>query len=94
MQVRHVCEVCDTEVILTSEDGYEAGWDYPPKMGVFGVIGPRTCPNCPIIHTAWWAVTVDGLTADMLTPRHVATIERIHGEPDNIVIPDADDAPR
>jgi len=93
MKVRHICEVCDAEVLLTPDEGHEAGWDYPPKMGVFGVVSPRTCPNCSMAHTLWWAVAVDGFTVDMLTPRQVATLARIHGEPDNIVVPDIDDAP-
>lgn len=88
MKVWHICEVCGTEVLLTPDEGYEAGWDYPPKMGVFGVISPRICPNCLIAQTVWWAVVMDGFSVDMLTPRQVETIARIHGEPDNVVIPD------
>ena len=45
VQLKHICEVCGVEEILTPKTGFEAGWDYPPKMGAFGIIGPRTCPN-------------------------------------------------
>ncbi|BBX87869.1 hypothetical protein [Mycolicibacterium aubagnense] len=88
MQLRHICEVCGVEEILTPEAAFEAGWDYPPKMGMFGVISPRNCPRCPNNRTVWWAVTVDGFTADMLTPDQRATVERIAGEPESILAPD------
>ncbi len=57
VQLKHICEVCGVEEILTPKTGFEAGWDYPPKMGAFGIIGPRTCPNCPIDETVWWAIS-------------------------------------
>ncbi|GAB5012648.1 hypothetical protein MAHJHV63_43810 [Mycobacterium avium subsp. hominissuis] len=85
----HVCEVCRTEVVLTPEEAYESGWDYPPRMGEFGVIGARTCPNCPINRTVWWAIAVDGYTEDMLSQQQLATIKRILGEPESITAPRA-----
>lgn len=33
MKLKHICEVCGREEILTPEEAYRAGWDYPPKMG-------------------------------------------------------------
>lgn len=87
MRLRHICEVCGTEEILTAEAAYHAGWDYPPRMGVFGVIGPRTCSNCAVNRTVWWAITVDGYTTDMLTPQQKAVIARILGEPASIAEP-------
>jgi hypothetical protein len=86
MQVRHICEVCGVEEILTPEAAYQAGWDYPPTIGTFGVIGPRTCVNCSINQTAWWAITVDGYTTDMLTSEQRAIVARILGEPDSVVV--------
>lgn len=53
MKLRHICEVCGREEILTPEEAFNAGWDYPSKMGSFGVISQRTCPHCPINKTAW-----------------------------------------
>ena len=87
MQLRHICEVCRTEEILTAEAAYHAGWDYPPRTGVFGVIGPRTCSTCAVNRTVWWAITVDGYTTDMLTPQQKAVIARILGEPASIAEP-------
>lgn len=50
------CEVCETTELLTPEEAYQAGWDYPPKMGEWGVISPRTCGGCGIDRTLWWAL--------------------------------------
>lgn len=91
VQVRHICEVCDTEEVLTPEAAYEAGWDYPPRMGLFGVISPRTCPCCSVNQTAWWAIVVDGFTPDMLSSRQSAAVARIRGEPNNVVMPETGD---
>lgn len=63
MQLRHICEVCGTEEILTAEAAYHTGWDYPPRIRVLGVIGPRTCSNCAV-NRVWWAITVEGATAE------------------------------
>jgi hypothetical protein len=56
MQLRHICEVCGREEVLTPEAAYGLGWDYSPRMGSWGVISPRICPNCLINRTAWWAM--------------------------------------
>ena len=32
MKLRHICEVCGKEEILTPEEAFEKGWDYPPMM--------------------------------------------------------------
>lgn len=87
----HVCEVCGTEAVLTPDEAYEAGWDYPPRMGAFGVVSPRTCPNCPINRTVWWAITADGYIEDMLSEQQLATIKRILGEPESILVPAAEE---
>jgi len=52
--LRHICENCGKEVLLTSEDAWEQGWDYPPKMGTFKVVSPRTCGDCGIETSLWW----------------------------------------
>jgi hypothetical protein len=59
-QWRHICEVCGVEEILTPGDAFDLGWDYPPRMGQFGVVGPRCCPHCPNVGTVWWALAIDG----------------------------------
>ncbi len=56
----HWCEVCGIEELLTSEEAFRAGWDFPPRSGPWGVVSPRTCGKCPMTATVWWAVTLDG----------------------------------
>lgn len=72
-KILHWCEVCDTEAELTSEQGYREGWDFPPKMGVWGIVSPRTCGNCTIDKTAWFAA----FAKKPWTDRHQKTVERI-----------------
>ncbi|TFD52379.1 hypothetical protein E3T46_05800 [Cryobacterium sp. Hh11] len=73
----HWCEVCGREELLITEDAFNAGWDFPPKIGTFGVISPRTCPKCPMAGTVWWAISVDAFSTDMLTPSQLKTMGRI-----------------
>jgi len=87
-QWRHICEVCGVEEILTPRQAFDLGWDYPPRMGQFGVIGPRCCPQCPNVKTVWWALAIDGYTEDMLTDIQRATVRRIAGEPDSVAVVD------
>lgn len=75
--MKYVCEVCDKTEELTEEAAYESGWDYPPFIGAWGIVSPRTCPNCLVTGTAWWAL----IKQEPLTERHRATIERITNEP-------------
>jgi len=83
-QLRHICEICGTEATLTPAEAFDLGWDYPPRMGQFGVTSPRCYPSCPNVRTVWWALVVDGYTNDMLTDRQRATVERIAEEPESI----------
>lgn len=85
-RLRHICEVCGRAEILTPVEAYEAGWDYPPKQGRFGVISPRTCPSCPNTATVWWAVAMDGLREDMLSDQQRAVVARILAEPGSIMV--------
>lgn len=85
MLLRHICENCGKEEVLTSEEGYEKGWDYPPKMGSFAVISPRTCGNCGIQTTLWWEITSNQTPLEDLNDHHKTTLERILGEPDTIL---------
>lgn len=82
----HICEVCDKQEVLTPEEGFNAGWDYPPQMGAFGVISPRTCGNCTVNDTLWWALMVDKVSPEELDARKKATMERILEEPESILV--------
>lgn len=86
MKLKHICEVCGREEILTPEEAYRAGWDYPPKMGMFGVVSQRTCPQCPINRTVWWKLAVEHNDLSALSDDDKATIERILHEPESILV--------
>lgn len=90
MELRHICEVCGVEQILTPDVAFEAGWDYPPRMGQYGIVSPRTCPSCPMIKTIYWAIAMDHYTADMLTAQQQAVLRRIMREPGSITVPPAE----
>lgn len=84
---KHICEVCGKVEILTSEQAFDEGWDYPGKGGiysenVFGVLSPRTCGNCSLTETVWWAISTGEKTMDQLNEKQLQTIERILQEPD------------
>ena len=87
-RLRHVCEVCGRTEILTPTAAFEAGWDYPPRMGVYGVVSPRTCGDCPLTATVWAAMAMEGRSADQLTDAQRVVIERIAGEPETIMVAD------
>jgi len=85
-KLRHVCEVCGTNKILTPSEAYEQGWDYPPRMGTFGVIGPRTCGTCSTQDTVWAALMLKGIAQEDLTDVQKDTIARILSEPMSITV--------
>ena len=86
MLIRHICEACGAEELLSSEQGYKQGWDYPPKMGTFKVISPRTCGNCSINSTLWWAMSVEGKQIADLNEKQVQTLNRILQEPESVTV--------
>lgn len=86
MLIRHVCEICGQEELLTSEQGYEQGWDYPPKMGTFKIISPRTCGSCSIKNTLWWVMTIEGKRGADLDGKKIQTLTRILHEPESIMV--------
>lgn len=81
----HVCEVCGKRAWLTPQTAFDQGWDYPPVMGVFHGISPRTCGECTINHTLWWAMVMEKTPPEHLTPAQKATMVRILGEPWNLL---------
>jgi predicted RNA-binding Zn-ribbon protein involved in translation (DUF1610 family) len=85
MVLRHICENCGKDEILSVEEGYKQGWDYPPKMGAFGVISPRTCGNCGIDTTLWWELQANKTPFEQLSEKHKKALERILSEPDSIM---------
>lgn len=86
MELLHVCEVCGTSEVLDSDDAFNAGWDYPPRMGVFGIISPRTCGSCGIEDTLWWQLMVDKVDVKDLDEKYKKTLTRILAEPESITV--------
>lgn len=82
----HICEVCGRIEILTPQEAFDSGWDYPPFMGSFGVVSPRTCPDCMMMDTAWAAITLKGIKPDELSDCQKQTIMRIIREPESILV--------
>ena len=82
----HICEVCGRKEILTPQEAFDQGWDYPPMMGQFGVLSPRTCPNCNMMDTVWAAITMLGKRAEDLTEEQQQVIMRVVSEPDSILV--------
>ena len=75
------CEVCDKKEILTELESIQQGWDYPPHIGVWGVVSPRTCGDCSMMDTAYWAIiTAPDKENLRLSEKHLATCERIMKE--------------
>lgn len=76
----HWCEVCGKTEVLPSEEAYRTRWDFPPRMGQWGVISPRTCRTCPMNRTVWWAMAMDGYDAKQLGPAQREVAARIMAE--------------
>lgn len=74
------CEVCSVRATLTNDEAYQAGWDYPPFMGIAGVISPRTCGYCGIEMTVWWALVMNNIPVSELSDHQRTVILRIQAE--------------
>ena len=83
--LRHICENCGKEELLTSEEAFRQGWDYPPQMGAFAVISPRTCGDCRINSTLWWELSSNNTLVSELSEKHIQTLNRILTEPGSIL---------
>ena len=78
----HICEVCGRTEKLAAEEAHNQNWDYPPMIGEFGVLSPRTCGNCRMTETAYWAIAVEKKTTAELSENQLQALERIMQEPD------------
>lgn len=59
-------------------------------MGSFRILSPRTCPNCTIENTLWWALAIEGKSLEDLSKRQIEVLTRINNEPLSI-LPNSDD---
>lgn len=85
-KLRHVCEVCGRTEILRPAEAFAAGWDYPPRQGTFGIVGPRTCGSCPMSETVWAALMLHGRSREDLTAAQLDALARILAEPMSITV--------
>ncbi len=85
----HYCEVCGKKEFITDEDAFNSGWDYPPKIGFFGMLGPRTCGNCQMKDTLYWKIQTSGrlpiVIEGELSNKELITWRRIKGEPESLL---------
>ena len=80
---RLICECCGKEQIFDDlEQAYKEGWDYPPYIGEFGLLSPRTCGDCTIDKTVYWKVVANGY--DNINSHDIEVIERIKREPESL----------
>ncbi len=85
----HYCEVCGKKEFITDEEAFVSGWDYPPKMGLFRMLGPRTCGNCQMEDTLFWKIQTSPklpiVNEAKLNENELATWRRIKGEPESLL---------
>lgn len=79
----HYCEVCGKKELLTVEEAFDEGWDYPPTIGEFGVISQRICGDCCMMDSLYWKQVVG---ANSESSGEISeTIQRIKNEPFSLV---------
>lgn len=76
----YICEVCNKTAELYESEAYSSGWDYPPFMGQKNIISPRTCGDCGIENTLWWALVVERKPLESLSQKQKETLKRIEEE--------------
>jgi len=88
LKLRYICENCGKIGLYNNEEeGFRDGWDYPPKMGTYRVLSPRTCGQCSIDTTLYWAIITGKIhSLSDMTSNQKDTLARILGEPDTIFI--------
>jgi len=85
--MRYECEVCNKVEELSETEAFNSGWDYPPFIGVWGIVSPRTCGDCGMQDTAWWFLTQNmGIGTNQIPENHLATIKRIAKETEYVTI--------
>ena len=85
----HYCECCGTKVYCTAQEAFDAGWDYPPHIGMFGLLSPRKCGKCALADTLFWKVQQQSLPLVIeksLTEKELKTWRRIRKEPESLLI--------
>lgn len=84
----HYCEVCGTKVFCTAQKAFDAGWNYPPQIGHFKLLGPRNCGKCSIMDTLFLKVQKQKfpiVIEKTLTEEELKTLNRIKNEPESLL---------
>lgn len=85
----HYCEVCGKKEFIAAKEALDAGWDYPPHFGGFGLLGPRNCGNCSLKDTLFWKVHTELplpiVINEQLTPEEKIIWQRIKAEPESLL---------
>lgn len=84
----HYCESCGAKIYCTAQEAFDNGWDYPPRIGAFGLLGPRTCGNCTMIDTLYLKVMkqkIPIVIESNLTEEELRTWRRIKNEPESLL---------
>ena len=87
----HYCEVCGKKEYITAKQAFDAGWDYPPDIGQFGLLGPRKCGDCQLEDTLYWKVhneerfPIPIVIERILTDEEIITWQRIKAEPESLL---------
>lgn len=84
----HYCEVCGTKVFCTAQEAFDAGWNYPPQIGHFKLLGPRNCGKCSIMDTLFLKVQKQKfpiVIEKQLTEEELKTLNRIKNEPESLL---------
>ena len=93
MQLKYVCENCgkvsiypDTEA--GREQGFQDGWDYPPKIYAYKKMSPRTCGDCGIETSLYWKLMTDKTitSAQQLSAHEKEVLQRIMTEPESLYV--------
>lgn len=87
----HYCEVCGKKEYISADEAYNTGWKYPPKIGTFGLLGPRTCGQCSITSTLYGrfhqskSTPIYAIMPSMLEYDDLLTWMRIKTEPESLL---------
>lgn len=93
----HYCEVCGKKEYITAQQAFDAGWDYPPNVSHFGLLGPRTCGDCRLEDTLFWKVhneerfPIPVVIDRVLTDKEKITWQRIKAEPESLLEEETDE---
>ena len=79
----HYCDACGKKELLTADEAYNQGWDYPPGIYEFRLFTPRTCGDCQITGSLYWKIVVEKKT--QLTEDEKASFMRIMNEPESLM---------